>query len=331
MERNEVEGTAEDLFEDIAENGEPQAPAKKPKKKKTNFQKKNIRTNIFIICMLAYPVLQFAIMWAFVNINSILMVFQRYDRTEGWYWAGLDNFAQWFDFFKNDSKYTVMLVNSILHSLVGMFIIFPLCLITAYFLCRKIPLSGFFRIVFYLPSIIPLMVLVLGFTNMIDVRGLLGKLYESSGSTAPTLLVAPKVRWTVYLFTIWAGIGGNLLLLSGTIKRVPTEVLESAHLDGVGIFGELFRIVIPMIWPTLVTMFVMSMMGVFSVVFQPFFISEGYVDDTMTIGLWIFSRANNNAGSVMAATLGIMCTIVIAPIVLFTRWGLDKCFADVDY
>ena len=332
MQNNEVGGTDTDLFKDAAESGEPLPPVIKPKKKKTNFQKKNIRTNIFIACMLAYPVLQFAVMWAFVNFNSILMTFQKYDSSgDGWYWVGFDNFTQWFDNFRVDPKYTTMLVNSLLHSGVGMFIIFPLCLITSYFLCRKIPLSGFFRVVFYLPSIIPLMVLVLGFTNMIDVRGLLGKLYESSGNTAPTLLVAPKVRWTVYLFTIWAGIGGNMLLLSGTIKRVPTEVLESAHLDGVGIFGELFRIVIPMIWPTLVTMFVMSMMGVFSVVFQPFFISEGYVDDTMTIGLWIFSRSSSNATSVMAATLGIICTIVFAPIVLLTRWGLDKCFANIDY
>lgn len=307
------------------------SPAVKPKKQKSNFHKKNVKTNIFIVCMLAYPVLQFVIMWAFVNIDSVLMTFQKYSTTDGWQWVGLRNYADWFDYFRVDPTFTTMIVNSLLHSAVGMFVIFPLCLITSYFLCRKVPLSGFFRIVFYLPSIIPLMVLVLGFTNMIDVQGLLGKLYESSGSEAPSLLVAPQVRWTVYLFTTWAGIGGNLLLLSGTIKRVPTEVLESAHLDGVGPMGELFRIVIPIIWPTMVTMFVMSMMGVFSVVFQPYFLTDSLIPDTMTIGLWIFTNANSNTGNVMAATLGIMCTVVIAPIILLTRWGLDKLFCDVDY
>ena len=281
--------------------------------------------------MLAYPVLQFAIMWAFVNIDSVLMTFQKYDQINGWEWVGFSNYANLFEEITLDPSYKIMFVNSLLHSVVGMFIIFPICLIVSYFLCRKVPLSGFFRIVFYLPSIIPLMVLVLGFTNMISVDGLLGKLYEGFDAEAPALLVPPKVRWTVYLFTTWAGIGGNLLLLSGTIKRVPTEVLESARLDGVGIFGELFRIVIPMVWRTLVTMFIMSMMGIFSVVFQPLFLTDKLMPETMTIGLWIFNRASNNAGSVKAATLGIMSTLVIAPIILLTRWGLDKMFADIDY
>ena len=301
------------------------------KKKRNAFAKRRIKTNIFIVCMLAYPVLQFAILWAFVNIDSILMTFQKFDG-QGWHWVGFANFKRLFvDIGNNINKeYSYMFVNSLLHSAVGMFIIFPLCLITSYFLCRKVPLSGFFRIIFYLPSIIPLMVLVLGFTNMISADGLLGKLYGPDGNP-PALLATPKVRWTVYLFTIWAGIGGNLLLLSGTIKRVPTEVLESAHLDGVGIFGELFRIVIPMVWPTLVTMFVMSMMGIFSVVFQPLFLTDKLMNETMTIGLWIFNKASDNSGSIMAATLGILTTIVIAPIILLTRWGLDKCFADIDY
>ena len=320
------------LFEETDEFEAELNNRKKKKKPSGNFfRSRKFRKNLFVICMLAYPVFQFVVMWAFVNIDSILMTFQKYDTLEGWKFVGLDNYANWFEKFKVDPAYKIMFVNSALHSVVGMFVIFPICLIISYFLCRKIPASGFFRIIFYLPSIIPLVVLVLGFTNMINVNGILGKLYEGFNKEAPALLVPPKVRWTVYAFTTWAGIGGNLLLLSGTIKRVPTEVLESARLDGVGTLGELFRIIIPMIWPTLVTMFIMSMMGIFSVVFQPLFLTDKLMDDTMTIGLWIFNKATDNSGNVQAATLGIMSTIVVAPIILLTRWGLDKLFANVNY
>lgn len=319
------------LFEE--DEFEAALPERKKKKKPSGnfFRSRKFRKNLFVVCMLAYPVFQFAVMWAFVNFDSILMTFQKYDTLEGWKFVGLDNYANWFEKFKIDPAYKIMFVNSALHSLVGMFVIFPICLIVSYFLCRKIPASGFFRIIFYLPSIIPLVVLVLGFTNMINVNGILGKLYEGFNKEAPALLVPPKVRWTVYAFTTWAGIGGNLLLLSGTIKRVPSEVLESARLDGVGTLGELFRIIIPMIWPTLVTMFIMSMMGIFSVVFQPLFLTDKLMDDTMTIGLWIFNKATDNSGNVQAATLGIMSTVVVAPVILLTRWGLDKLFANVNY
>lgn len=318
-------------IDDVGELGKDYVPGKRKKKGRRSFNKRKFLRGLFIVCMLAYPVLQFVIMWAFVNFDSILMTFQKYDTREGWRWVGFENYANWFEKFRVDPAYKVMFVNSLLHSVVGMFIIFPICLIVSYFLCRKIPCSGFFRIIFYLPSIIPLVVLVLGFTNMIKVDGLLGKLYEGFNLEAPSLLVPPKVRWTVYGFTVWAGIGGNLLLLSGTIKRVPSEVLESAGLDGVGTMGELFRIIIPMIWPTLVTLFIMSMMGIFTVVFQPLFLTDKLMDDTMTLGLWIFNKATDNSGNVQAATLGIMTTIVVAPVILLTRWSLDKFFANINY
>lgn len=308
------------------------APNHKKKRRRRGgfFKKRKFRRGLFIFCMLAYPVFQFLVMWIFVNFDSILMTFQRYDDIEGWKYVGFENYANWFEKLTYP-EFKIMFINSALHSVVGMFVIFPICLIVSYFICRKIPCSGFFRVIFYLPSIIPLVVLALGFSNMIKIDGLLGKLYEGFNAEAPLLLVPPKVRWTVYGFTIWAGIGGNLLLLSGTIKRVPTEVLESARLDGVGTMGELFRIVVPMVWPTLVTLFVMSMMGIFSVVFQPFFLTNQDLVDTRTIGLWIFFNAKDNSSSVQAATLGIMSTIVVAPIILVTRWALDKMFANVNY
>lgn len=325
------EAAVEETLSQVPETEQKPVVKKRKRRPRKFFKSRKFRRNLFVISMLAYPVLQFVIMWAFVNVDSIIMTFQRYDPIEGWRFVGFQNYANWFERFRLDPAFKIMFVNSALHSVVGMFIIFPICLIVSYFLCRKIPASGFFRVLFYLPSIIPLVVLALGFSNMIKVDGLLGKLYEGFNAQAPDLLVPPKVRWTIFGFTIWAGIGGNLLLLSGTIKRVPTEVLESARLDGVGTFGELFKIIIPMIWPTLVTLFIMSMMGIFTVVFQPLFLTDKLMDETMTLGLWIFNQATDKSGSVQAATLGIMTTVVVAPIILLTRWGLDKMFANINY
>ena len=299
--------------------------------KKRSFRLREIKKNIFVACMLAYPVLQFAILWAFVNIDSVTMTFQRFNTRTGWSWVGLANYKNLFELIRRDKSYGMMFVNSAMHSVVGMFVIFPLCLLMSYFLCRKVPLSGFFRIVFYLPSIIPLVVLVLGFRNMMTSEGLIGQIWKAFGHELPSMLTPPKVRYTVYIFTIWAGLGGNLLLLSGSIKRVPTEVIESAHLDGIGVMGEFFRIVVPMIWPTMVTMFVMSMMGCFSVVFQPLFLTDRLMQETNTVGLWIFNNASNRTGNVQAATLGMLCTVVVAPIILLTRWVLDNFFRGIDY
>ena len=77
----------EDEFEALPER-------KKRKKPSGNFfRSRKFRKNLFVICMLAYPVFQFAVMWAFVNFDSILMTFQKYDTLEGWKFVGLDNYA----------------------------------------------------------------------------------------------------------------------------------------------------------------------------------------------------------------------------------------------
>ena len=52
-------------------------------RKKTQFGKKNRSKLIFYICGLALPLLQFAVFYIGVNINSVLLAFQKYDIREG--------------------------------------------------------------------------------------------------------------------------------------------------------------------------------------------------------------------------------------------------------
>lgn len=343
MDENEVFGAAENAAglpasapaegaADAAPDGGA-AAAGPFKPGRSNFSRRKRGEYLFVACMLAYPLIQFIIMWAFVNIDSVIMSFQRYDSLTGETTFSLNNFETWVQLIGSNEMYGTMVVNSLLHSVVGMFVIFPLCLIMTYFLCRKVPGSGFFRIVFYLPSIIPLVVLGLAFREgLMNSNGIVGKLCDLFGTEPPAFFSGGSItRVMVYVFCVWIGLGGNTLLLSGAIKRVPTEVLEAAHLDGVKTWREFIQIVIPMCWPTIVTLFVMSMMGVFSVVFQPYFMTSSVVPETLTIGLQIFLNAGAPGQQESVAALGLLATVCVAPVVLVVRWLLDRFFRDVEY
>ena len=131
-------------------------------RKKTQFGKKNRSKLIFYICGLALPLLQFAVFYIGVNINSVLLAFQKYDIREGYSFAGFENFAKVF----RDFAELEYLGNSILNSLIlfaftllGMFA----ALLFSFYISKKHFGCKLFRTVLFLPNIISNIVLVLMF------------------------------------------------------------------------------------------------------------------------------------------------------------------------
>ncbi|MBZ4487761.1 sugar ABC transporter permease [Microbacterium sp. cx-55] len=69
---------------------------------------------------------------------------------------------------------------------------------------------------------------------------------------------------------VWAGLGVAVLILSAAVKAVPAEYLEAARLDGAGEFRVFFLIVLPVIWPSMLTVIttqVIAAIKVFDIVY----------------------------------------------------------------
>ena len=141
--------------------------------------------------------------------------------------------------------------------------------------------------------------------------------------------VGDSASWMVWLFYIWSGVGYNVILLTAGMSRIPRDILESCKMDGVSPFKEFFKIIIPLAWPTITTLFIFGMMSVFSVTFQPFFLTSGRFG-TMTIGLQIYQQSGGSSLQT-PATLGLFCTLIAAPIVVTVRHFLNKCFANAGF
>ena len=88
------------------------------KRKKKRFTKRNL----FIIGMLAYPVLQFLIMWVFMNFDSIMMTFKIWTPS-GYEWAGLANYKLLFDSLRYDKVTQIVIWNSLSYAVVNMLIL----------------------------------------------------------------------------------------------------------------------------------------------------------------------------------------------------------------
>lgn len=135
----------------------------------------------------------------------------------------------------------------------------------------------------------------------------------------------------ILLYCLWAGIGYNVVLLAGAIKRVPEEVIESAELDGIGFWRELWSIIIPLIFPTITTLFVIGCTVVFTLFLQPMLLTSGGPNNqTMTIAYYIVQLTNGNQLE-RAATMGIFFSVIGIPLIFGVKTLLEKITPQVEF
>ena len=216
--------------------------------------------------------------------------------------------------------------------LIGNFFMFPLSLLFSYLLYKKLVGYKYFRIVFFLPSIISAVVMVTLYKEIIN--GPISEMYMklTGQNYLPLFLNSSEYALKfILIYQLWLGLAGNMIIYSGTMSRIPQEVIESAKLDGIGFWGELIYMVIPLIWPTISTMLLLNFVNIFGASGPILLFTQGDYETT-TISYWIFEQSvSTNPDYNYAAATGLVFTFVQLPIVFFVRWLTKKAGGGVEY
>ncbi len=149
--------------------------------------------------------------------------------------------------------------------------------------------------------------------------GLLNGIVTGVGGEPVNWLQISDFRFNSLLLMImllWLQAGFAMVLLSAAIKGVPTETLEAARLDGAGEGAIFFRIVIPQIRTTLITVFITVLIGVLKTFDIVYVMTNGNFN-TNIIAVDFFNQlfTNNNAG--YAAAIVVMLLIIMIPVLVF--------------
>lgn len=149
-------------------------------------------------------------------------------------------------------------------------------LLLAVLLNQKVRGITLFRTLFYMPSIVPSVASVALFLFILHDRfGLLNEtLYNLFGIKGPSWLTSPE--WSKPSLVIWSlwGVGGGMIIYLAGLQNVPDSMHEAAQIDGAGAIRRFFSITLPMISPTLLFVFVMTIIGSFQI-FTPVFLLGG--------------------------------------------------------
>ncbi len=286
---------------------------------------------IFVWGMLALPLLQWLVFFVYVNINSVVMSFQSVDYESGQIVWTLDNYRRFFAEFVQLPQMRNAIKNSLLAG-VNDLVLLLISVIFAYLFYKKVPGRRAFRIIFFLPSIISVVIYTMVYKYMFNmsmgpINIILNKLFGVPTADLPTWFGDQNLSFPlIMVYCLWVGTGYNILIIGGAIENLPEEVMEYARIDGVGFVRELFQIVIPMIWPTISVGILGSVTTAFTLFIQVELLTGGGPgQSSQTIAYLINSLIKGgNANLEWGACMGICFTVIATPIIIIVKKILDK-------
>ncbi len=285
---------------------------------------------IFVWSLIIIPILGWCVFFVYVNLSSFVQAFQDLDGN-----FTMEHFkTAWASFGGGDglNSLSIALKNTLSYWFQHMLLIFPLQIIMAYFLYKQIPGYKVFRILFYLPNIVSSVAIVGVFKEFISSTGPLGVICDALGIALPDKGLLNNVATahkTILFYCFIFGINTHLLIC-GAMAKIPLEVLESARLDGVQAGKELVYIVLPLIWPTICTITILSCTSIISsggpiLLMVP----DAWSYGCTTISYWIWEKVYAGGSfmrgkySLVSAT-GLTLTVFVVPVVLLLRKLLEK-------
>ena len=307
------------------------------------------KRTVFIIAFLALSLIHFAIFWCYINFDTIRLTFFKVTYGEETF-VGFDNYAVLLrNIFGGRDKAAATEFWNSFHAVGINLIILPISIVVAYCFYKKVYGYSFYRIIFYLPSIISIVVLAAAFREMFrqyndgftTITGPVAQLLSALGINKQWLAtdVDTNVKWPlIYLFAILNGMGANVILITSAMNRIPKEISEASRLDGCGFFREMTHVTIPLIMPTITTWVMMIFAAVYSFFMQPMLILDyntGVDNMFSTTPMQIFNLVADAGFDqqklITAACLGIILTMVVLPINLILRAILTRFTAEVSY
>lgn len=285
---------------------------------------------LFYIIMAAFPILQFCVFYIGVNANMITKSFSAYDMSTGTYvFNGTENFRKLFFELKNNPVYGVSLKNSLIAFLLTTGISLPLSLLMSYYIFRKGAGHKMFRSLLFLPSIISPMVLSTIFRIVTD-KIYPELMFQFTGEYVPGLLMSDSktVFMLACFYSIWTGFGVTTMMYRGAMDGVTPSMLEAASLDGAGEFVQFYKIILPMIFPTVSVFLLTGITSIFMNQINLFNIfSSNLGDETVkTFGYQFFLEVSKATLSDYPRlnAIGLLLSAVTIPVVLGLRGLFNK-------
>ena len=190
----------------------------------------------------------FLVFTAWPLIYSVYLSLTDYDVINDPEFVGLDNYVELF----SDPKIALALGNTLFFTALQIPLYVVVSLLLALLLDRAGRSSGFYRTVFFLPKMTPPVAVGILFLLLFNGQnGLFNTVLGWFGIDGPSWTTDPAwVKPGLIIMSLWT-VGASVIILLAALQAVPSELYESARLDGAGFWRQAWSVTLPMISPAL--------------------------------------------------------------------------------
>ena len=231
--------------------------------------------------------------------------------------------------FGEDSYFWQTVGNTFLYAVVRVVVGLIVSFIFAALLNRNLKLKKLFRVLVYIPAIIPMVGSALVWKGLFDER-------FSFFNFLLNYIGIPPVEWTgsgamgsVLLMSIWCGIGPTMIIILAALQGVPTELMEAADIDGANIFQKYRKIVLPMISPTILYILVTGFIGCLQAYAEFDLVTGGGPGySTTTMSMFVINAMNDRTYGLgyACAAAWLICILVMVFTLVFFKFSQGKVY-----
>ncbi|MCJ7736726.1 MAG: sugar ABC transporter permease [Anaerolineae bacterium] len=267
---------------------------------------------VSLLIFTAYPVLA-----------ALYYGFTRYNVLQPAVWVGLDNYRQ---MLFEDQLFWKSLYNTVYYALFSVPPGLALALYLALLLNQKVPGISFFRSMFFLPSIVPVVAASVVWAWILNPEfGLINDMLGRLGLYRPPWLTSPTWSKPAFiLMSLW-GIGQTTIIFLAGLQDVPVHLYEAAEIDGANGLRKFISVTIPLLTPTIFFNLVTGIIGAFQIFSQVYIISEGGpLWSTLFYVYYLWRRAFQFFNMGYASALALVLFVIILGLTLVVLMTSNK-------
>jgi len=196
-------------------------------------------------------------------------------------------------------------------------------------LAMDMPIRGisFFRAFFYLPVVVPVVVVSLLFTWIYNKDfGILNYILSIFGVKPVGWLSDPKIAiYSIAFMCIWKWAGYNMLIFLAALKGIPDTLYEAAQLEGITPLQKLWYIKLPLLMPAIYFVVLTCVIDAFQIFSEVYVMTNGgpgYSTYTVSFFIWKTAFAYTRMG--YACSMAVVLFIIIMLVTLIQDKFLNK-------
>lgn len=296
-----------------------------------NKKKKIKLRTVLPVYLMMLPGAVYLLFNNYIPMAGIVIAFKKIDWSKGILsseWSGFDNFVY---LFKTKDAF-IMTRNTVLYN--ALFIVLGIvCSVTAAILLNEISskMKKMYQSLILLPYLMSMVIVsYLVYALLSNETGFVNNTILKAMDLDPVNWYQEKKYWPFILtiVNIWKSVGFSSILYLATIVGISPEYYEAARLDGAGKWQQIKGITLPLLKPTIITLFILSVGGIFRSDFGLFYQiprNSGILYSvTQTIDTYVYRGLMQQGNISMSSAAGVYQSVVGFILILAANWIVKK-------